>query len=191
VSKPSSSTVDPVSLAAADTPPDSTDAVPTEETDSTSDQDPEPINPPKEPAYWVKLNHPPRQLLGNLNKGRRLRSRIINPSDEVANQVTYNFYLAQFEPKKVKQHSNKRSMPTCHYCGIIDHIRPKCPQLQTRKKKAQRKLPTKTTSGTLPSARHQVPRHQRRQQRFVPKNTLRHYKKKLKSPIATMPMKGC
>jgi hypothetical protein len=32
-----------------------------------------------------------------------LRSKIISPSDEVANQVTYNCYLAQFEPKKVDE----------------------------------------------------------------------------------------
>jgi hypothetical protein len=63
--------------------------------------------------------------------------------------------------EKVKQHSNKRSLPTCHHCGIIGHIRPKCPQLQAQKKKAQRKLPSNTTSGTLPSVGHQVPRHQR------------------------------
>jgi hypothetical protein len=30
--------------------------------------------------------------------------------------------------EKVKQHSNKRSMPTYHHCGITGHIRPKCPQ---------------------------------------------------------------
>jgi hypothetical protein len=55
VSKPSSSIADlvsipPVSTAAVDAPLDSPEAVPTEETDPTSDQDPEPINPPKEPA---------------------------------------------------------------------------------------------------------------------------------------------
>jgi hypothetical protein len=54
--------------------------------------------------------------------------------------------------EKVKQYSNKRSLPTCHHCGITDHIRPKCPQLQAPKTKVQRKLPTKATSGTLPSA---------------------------------------
>jgi len=59
--------------------------------------------------------------------------------------------------EKVKQHSNKRSLPTCYHGGITGHIRPKCPQLQAQKKKAQRKLPTKTTSGTLPSAGYQVP----------------------------------
>jgi hypothetical protein len=80
--------------------------------------------------------------------------------------------------EKVKQHSNKRSLPTNHHRGITGHIRPKCPQLQAQKKKAQRKLPTKTTSGTLPSAGHQVPWHQWQQQQSVPKNTSRHYKKK-------------
>jgi hypothetical protein len=32
--------------------------------------------------------------------------------------------------KTVKKHSNKRSLPTCHHCGINGHIRPKCPPLQ-------------------------------------------------------------
>jgi hypothetical protein len=84
--------------------------------------------------------------------------------------------------EKVKQHSNKISLPTCHHCGITGHIRLKCPQLLAQKKKAQRKLPTKTTSGTLPSVGHQVPWHQRQQQRYVPKNTSRHYKKKPQKP---------
>jgi hypothetical protein len=95
--------IPPVSPTAADVLPDSTDVVPIEETDPTSDQDPEPINPSIELASWVKLNHPSKQLIGNLSEGRRLRSRIINPSNEVANQVTYNCYLAQFEPKKVEE----------------------------------------------------------------------------------------
>jgi hypothetical protein len=52
--------------------------------------------------------------------------------------------------EKVKQNSNKRSLPTCHHCGITGHIRPKCPELQAQKKKAQRELPTRATLGTLP-----------------------------------------
>jgi len=32
--------------------------------------------------------------------------------------------------ENLKKHSNKRSLPTCHHCGIIGHIRLKCPQLQ-------------------------------------------------------------
>jgi len=63
--------------------------------------------------------------------------------------------------EKVKLHSNKRSLPSSHHYGITSHIQPKCPQLQAQKKKAQRKLPTKTTSDTLPSAGHQVPQYQR------------------------------
>jgi hypothetical protein len=108
VSETSSALVELVSIlhispTTADVLPDSPDVAPTEETDPTSDQDSELINPPIDPASWVKLNHPSRQLLGNLNEGRRLRSRIINPFNEVANQVTYNCYLAQFEPKKVEE----------------------------------------------------------------------------------------
>lgn len=61
------------------------------------------INPLIEPTSWVNLNHPSRLLLRNLNEGRQLRSRIINPFNEVANQMTYNCYLAQFEPKKVEE----------------------------------------------------------------------------------------
>jgi hypothetical protein len=52
--------------------------------------------------------------------------------------------------EKVKKHSNKRSLPTCHHCGITGHIRPKCPQLQAQKSKVQRELAARATSGTLP-----------------------------------------
>jgi hypothetical protein len=44
----------------------------------------------------VKLNHPHRQLLGDVNKGLQLRNRLVN-------QVSYNCYLFQFEPKKVEE----------------------------------------------------------------------------------------
>jgi len=92
--------------------------------------------------------------------------------------------------EKVKQHSNKRSLSTCHLCGITSHIRPKCSQLQARNKKAQRKLPTKTTSSTLPSMGHQVPWHQQQQKRSVPKNTSRHYKKKPQKPDSNHAYEG-
>jgi hypothetical protein len=52
---------------------------------------------------WVKHNHPPHQLLGTIDEGRRLRSRVIQPTSEVANQVSYSCYLAQTEPKKVDE----------------------------------------------------------------------------------------
>jgi hypothetical protein len=37
--------------------------------------------------------------------------------------------------EKVKQHSTKRSLPTCYHCAITDHIRPNCPHLQAQKSK--------------------------------------------------------
>jgi hypothetical protein len=58
-------------------------------------------NPPK--RSWVKLNHLPHHLLGTIDEGRRLRNRVIQPTSEVANQVSYICYLAQTEPKKVDE----------------------------------------------------------------------------------------
>jgi hypothetical protein len=91
--------------------------------------------------------------------------------------------------EKVKQHSNRRSLPTCHHCGITGHIRPKCPQLQAQKSKVQRELPARATSGILPPTAHQAPQHQ---QQFDPtnhsgkpkKNKSRRYKRKPQKPIS-------
>jgi hypothetical protein len=86
--------------------------------------------------------------------------------------------------EKVKQHSDKRSLPTCHHYGITGHIRSICPHLQAQKSKVQRELPARATSGVLPqTAHHQTPQHQ---QQFVlanqsgkpKKNKLRNYKRK-------------
>jgi hypothetical protein len=66
---------------------------------NTSEDEDISTNQPKQ--AWVKHNHPPQQHLGTVNEERRLRSRVIQPNSEVANQVSYNCYLAQSEPKKV------------------------------------------------------------------------------------------
>lgn len=68
---------------------------------SASEDEDTPANPPK--RSWVKLTHPPQQLLGTVDEGRRLRNRIIQPTSEVANQVSYSCYCAQTEPKKVEE----------------------------------------------------------------------------------------
>jgi hypothetical protein len=49
----------------------------------TSEDEDIPANPPRQSR--VRHNHPPQQLLGNLDEGRRLRSRVIQPANEVAN----------------------------------------------------------------------------------------------------------
>jgi hypothetical protein len=67
----------------------------------TSKEEDTPANPPK--RSWVKYNHPPEQLLGTIDEERRLRSRVIQPTSEVANQVSYSCYLAQIDPKKVDE----------------------------------------------------------------------------------------
>jgi hypothetical protein len=89
--------------------------------------------------------------------------------------------------ENTKKHSNKRSLPTCHHCGITGHIQPNCPHLQAQKSKVQKELPTKATSSTLLPTSLQAPQHQ---QRFVPanqggkskKNKSRGYKRKLQKP---------
>jgi hypothetical protein len=60
-----------------------------------------PANPPKQ--SWVKLNHPPQQLLGTVDEGNRLRNRVIQLKSTVVNQVSYSCYLAQTKPKKVDE----------------------------------------------------------------------------------------
>jgi len=100
--------------------------------------------------------------------------------------------------EKVKQHSNKRSLPTCHHCSITGHIRPKCPYLQAQKSKIQNELPTRATSGTLPLTTFQAPRHQQRQLKLVPanqrgqskKNKSRHYKRKPQKSISNHGYEG-
>jgi hypothetical protein len=97
--------------------------------------------------------------------------------------------------ENVKKHSNKRSLPTYHHCGIIGHIRPKCPQLQAKKLKVQKELPTRATSGTLPPMALQAPRHQ---QQFVPayqsgkskKNKSRRYKRMPQKPTSNHGFEG-
>jgi hypothetical protein len=91
--------------------------------------------------------------------------------------------------EKVKRHSNKRSLPTCHHCGITGNIRSKWPHLQAQKLKVQREFPARATSSILSLAAHQAPRHQ---QQFVlanqsgkpKKNKLRRYKRKSQKPIS-------
>jgi len=95
----------------------------------------------------------------------------------------------------VKKHSNKRSMPTCHHCGVTGHIWPKCPHLQAQKSKVQRELPARVISGTLPPMAHQAPLHQ---QQFVPanqsgkpnKNKSRRYKRKPQKPNSNHSYEG-
>jgi hypothetical protein len=73
----------------------------TRTTASASEDEDIPTNPPK--RSWVKHNHPPQQLIGTFEEGRKLRNRVIQPSSKVANQVSNSCYLAQIEPKKVDE----------------------------------------------------------------------------------------
>jgi hypothetical protein len=75
---------------------------------------------------------------------------------------------------------------------------PKCPHLQAQKSKVQKELPTRATSGTLPSTAFQAPRYQQGQLKFVPanqsgkskKNKSRRYKRKPQKPISNYGYEG-
>jgi hypothetical protein len=85
-----------VSLAESPSTPTTSDTIA-----STSEDEDTPANPPK--RSWVKLNHPLQQLLGTIDEGCRLRNKVIQPTSEVANQVSYSCYPTQIEPKKVDE----------------------------------------------------------------------------------------
>jgi hypothetical protein len=55
------------------------------------------------------------------------RRHIKGKGNVICKNANHNF------AENVKKHLNKRSLPTCHHCGITGHIRPKCPQLQKLK----------------------------------------------------------
>jgi hypothetical protein len=84
------------------------------------------------------------------------RRHIKGKGNVICKNANYN------SAENVKKHSSKRSLPTCHHCSIIGHIRLKCPHLQAQK---PNKLPTRATSGILPPTALQASRHQ---QQFVP-----------------------
>jgi hypothetical protein len=85
-----------ISLAESPSTPTTSDTIA-----SASEDEDTPANPPK--GSWVKVNHPPQQLLGTIDERRRLRNRVIQPTSEVANQVSNSCYHAQTEPKKVDE----------------------------------------------------------------------------------------
>jgi hypothetical protein len=70
-------------------------------TPTTSEDEDMQANPLKQSR--VRQNHPHQQILRNVNEGRKLRSRVIQPANEIANQVSYSYYLTQTEPKKVDE----------------------------------------------------------------------------------------
>jgi hypothetical protein len=51
------------------------------------------------------------------------RRHIKGKGNVICKNANHNF------AENTKKHSNKRSLPTCHHCGITGHIRSKCPQL--------------------------------------------------------------
>ena len=68
-------------------------------TDITTSPDSE-SHEEKRPSSRIKLNHPPEDIMGNLNE-LTLRKRTVDKC--VANFVSYSCYLLQIEPTKVEE----------------------------------------------------------------------------------------
>jgi hypothetical protein len=100
---------------------------------------------------WIKQDAPRKGKVEKTSSSKYVppHRRHIKGKDSV---IRKNANLNSVET--IKKHSNKKSLLTCHHYGITGHIRPKCPQLQARKSKVQRELPTIATSDTLPLMAH-------------------------------------
>jgi len=102
-----------VSLAESPSTPTTTDTI----ASASKDED-TPANPHK--RSWVKLSHPPQQLLGTVDERRRPRNRVIQPTSQEANQVSYSCYLAQTEPKKVDEALQDESWVSAMHASSIN-----------------------------------------------------------------------
>ena len=85
---------EPASLSTPSTPSVVEDSV-----DITTSPDSE-SHEEKRPSSRIKLNHPPEDIMGNLNE-LTLRKRTVDKC--VANFVSYSCYLLQIEPTKVEE----------------------------------------------------------------------------------------
>jgi hypothetical protein len=75
---------------------------------------------------WIKQDALRKSEIEDYSSSKYVppHSRHLKGKDNViCKNANHNFV------ENVKKHSNKRSLPTCHHCGITGHIRPKCPRL--------------------------------------------------------------
>jgi hypothetical protein len=75
---------------------------------------------------WIKQNAPRKGKVENSSS-----SKYVSPHRRhIRGKVNIIYENANLKSAEiVKKHSNKKSLLTCHYCGITSHIQPKCPQL--------------------------------------------------------------
>jgi hypothetical protein len=73
---------------------------------------------------WIKQDALRKSEVENSSSSKYVpphRRHIKGKGNIICKNANYN------SAENVKKHSNKRSLPTCHHCGITDHIRLKCP----------------------------------------------------------------
>jgi hypothetical protein len=75
---------------------------------------------------------------------------------------------ANITPARPK-HSITRSLPTCHHCGMVGHIRPNCGHLNSLRTRNKKDAPKKDKEVEKCFKSKYVPPHKRQAtQRFVP-----------------------
>jgi hypothetical protein len=89
-----------------------------------------------------------------------------NACEDKGKEIVISYENANIKPAvSVIKHSKSRSLPTCHQCGIVGHIRPNCCQGPWNKKD----VPKKEKGAGESSIFKYVPLHRRQPtQRFVP-----------------------
>lgn len=73
---------------------------------------------------WIKQDALRKSEVEDSSSGKYVpphRRHIKGKGNVICKNANHNF------AENVKKHSNRRSLPTCHQCGITGHIRLKCP----------------------------------------------------------------
>jgi hypothetical protein len=90
------------------------------------------------------------------------------PQNDKGKAIMVSCESDNIAPAKSK-HSTERSLPTCHHCGIVGHIRPNCGQLKFPRTWNKKNAPKKEKDVEEHSKTKYVPPHRRQStQKFVP-----------------------
>jgi hypothetical protein len=121
-------------------------------------------------CYLLKSHRPWNKQVapkkGNIKKP--FSNKYVPPHRKHLSQEGKNFVLCKNSSLKIvepiKKYFNKQSQPTCHYCGVTEHIRPHCHQIQHQKLRIKKQESKTCKSSSKPS----MPHHAFRQKRKYP-----------------------
>jgi hypothetical protein len=121
---------------------------------------------------------------------RLLRRHIKGKDNVICKNANYN------SAENVKKHSNRRSLPICHHCGITGHNQPKCPRSKLRSRRFRRSCQQELHQALYLLQHFRL--HDISSSLFLPiivANRIRTNqgatRESRRSPLAAMAMKGC